>query len=151
MELRLTRRWFTDRATEGDLRLDDVHQCFTLEDRAPRAGEPKVPGRTAIPPGRYPVDWRWSPRFRRSLLGLREVPGFSGILIHAGNRSLDTEGCILVGLDRTDPTDDWIGQSGVALAALEATVCPRLQAGEAAAIEIVEGPELDQRSPQTEP
>lgn len=143
--LRLVRRWFTDAATEGELSLDGERVCWTLEDRALRDGEPKVAGRSAIPPGRYRVTWAWSPRFQRQTLRLHDVPGFEGILIHAGNRSKDTEGCILVGLTRTDPTDDWIGQSGVALAKLEAAVCPKLLAGEPAEIGIAEATEIDQR------
>ena len=73
--------------------------CDTLEPtwRDYAHGAYKVKGRSAIPEGRYAVVISFSPKMQKWLPILLGVPMFSGIRIHAGNTSNDTEGCILVG------------------------------------------------------
>jgi len=112
-ELFLRRLDATAARTIGELFIDGVRLCYTLED-AIREG-PKVPGQTAIPAGRYEVRVTYSPRFKTVLPLLVDVPGFEGIRFHAGNTAGDTEGCILVGLARDE---DRIVQSRLALGAL---------------------------------
>ncbi|MBR2291911.1 MAG: hypothetical protein IJ868_06330 [Prevotella sp.] len=80
--------------------------CDTLEPtwRDYEHGAYKVKGRSAIPEGRYAVVISWSPKFEAWLPILLGDEAFkkqwSGIRIHAGNTSEDTEGCILVGKNR---------------------------------------------------
>ena len=80
----------------------DTYFCDTLEPtwRDYQHGARKIPGTSAIPEGRYAVVISWSPRMQQWLPILLGVPMFTGIRIHAGNTSADTEGCILVGENR---------------------------------------------------
>ena len=104
--------------TISNLYVDGLWFCNVLErtDRGLLASMPeesikrlKVPGRTAIPAGRYRVELKIrSPRFSNSpayawckgyLPRLMDVPGFDGVLIHAGNKASDSRGCLLVGFN----------------------------------------------------
>lgn len=111
MELVLLRDQSTRKSTPGRLYLrqgeKDVFLGYTLEDIVRPAGE-KVPGATAIPAGSYRVRLTMSNRFKKVLPLLDSVPMFTGIRIHGGNTSEDTEGCILVG--RVRFSADKIGQ-----------------------------------------
>ena len=84
--------------TIGKLYIDGAYFCDTMEETV-RTGE-KIAGKTAIPAGTYKVKMTWSPRFKRYLPEILNVPNFSGVRIHAGNSALDTEGCILLGLNK---------------------------------------------------
>ncbi|MHA2047654.1 MAG: DUF5675 family protein [Candidatus Thorarchaeota archaeon] len=104
MELRLTRFSGGDEATLGLLRVDGKFFCYTLEDQF---NEPKVPGETRIPAGRYKIDLRteggmtqrYEKRFdfHAGMLWLRDIPNFQFVYIHTGNNDDHSEGCILVG------------------------------------------------------
>lgn len=100
MNMYLLRRIYTPTSTIGDLIIDFVTEtkvfCHTLEDVVRKSGSPKVPGKTAIPAGRYEVNVSWSPKFCRIMPILLDVPNFEGIRMHGGNTAADTAGCILV-------------------------------------------------------
>lgn len=114
------------KATIGKLYIDDVFECYTLEDvdRKLETGGTKEYGCTAIPRGQYNVVVTPSARFRRNLPLLLNVEGFEGVRIHPGNTSANTEGCILVG--ESVVNDDFIGQSQVAFGKLFTKICAAL-------------------------
>ena len=101
MRLILKRLYLKTDYTIGKLSMDGKYFCDTLEDQVrDLTKERKIPGRTAIPAGVYEIVVNVSPRFKRKLPRLLDVPGFDGILIHRGNTAEDTAGCILVGENR---------------------------------------------------
>lgn len=116
MELTLERKWRMNDYSIGRLYIDGEYVCNTLEDTDRNLNSTmgdveiynkKVPGKTAIPYGRYRITLdvispKYSKKAQYKKIGgklprLLDVPGFSGILIHIGNFPEDTEGCILVG------------------------------------------------------
>lgn len=118
MRLRIERIRFLPDCTIGKLYVDEKFQCYTLEDcyrqDERRIEDWKVPGATAIPTGEYSVEITPSQRFERDLPLIKDVPGFEGVRIHAGNSDKDTEGCILVG-KTWDGESGFIGSSRIAL------------------------------------
>ena len=118
MEIKLIRESFGDTFTEGKLLIDNVFECYTVEDTDRRMEDDltvKVNGKTAIPRGRYELVLSMSNRFKKVLPEILNVPGFAGIRIHSGNSSVDTEGCIILGSVNDKLDDDWVGGSKIAL------------------------------------
>ena len=90
--------------TIGKMSINDCYFCDTLEDTVRnlgKNGEGKVFGETAIPAGTYKVIYNWSERFKRLMPRILDVPFFDGILIHNGANPEHTQGCVLVGLNKT--------------------------------------------------
>jgi len=90
----------TDQGTLGAVFVEDARFSYSLE--LPDRDNQKTYSR--IPPGIYECVWRKSPRFGWTYY-IKDVPGRSWILCHAGNLAGDrkkglktnTYGCILLG------------------------------------------------------
>jgi hypothetical protein len=104
--------------------------AVAVEDLPRHPDAKKVWGRTAIPAGTYPLEFRFSPKLsgwfythddirlitkkeweakpkwerdayhQHELIYIREIPGFDLVMIHWGNTSLDTDACLVVGANR---------------------------------------------------
>ena len=119
MKLELIRKWKKQDYTIGELYIDGKFFSNTLED--PDRGltstmslteikSKKIKGDTAIPTGTYKITLDVvSPKYSNfskypyvkfyggKMPRLLNIPGYEGVLIHAGNTQKDTEGCLLVG------------------------------------------------------
>lgn len=98
MKVEVKRTFKGTEYTIGKLYIDGHYLCDTLEDTV-RNGV-KIAGKTAIPAGTYKVKKTMSPRFKKILPEILNVPGFTGVRIHAGNTAIDTDGCLLLGLNK---------------------------------------------------
>lgn len=107
MKLLLRRLYRKPTYTIGKLYIDDVYLCDTAEDvdrglysymNIGEISKIKVKDETAIPYGKYKVRLSMSPRFKKILPEIINVPGFTGVRIHSGNDpKTDSSGCILPG------------------------------------------------------
>lgn len=138
MKLLLQRDEHLPVCTIGKLYVDGVFECRTLEDTVREVdGAPvlrwKIPAKTAIPRGTYPVTITMSGRFKKMLPLLGTVPGFTGVRIHSGNTDADTEGCILVG---TSKLVNSIGGSRLAFSKLYEKMRAAIARGEQVSITV---------------
>ena len=135
MELILDRFTANQETTLGVLHVSDKTTCFTLEDEHRKI---KVAGETRIPAGRYRIllrteggmHARYTEKFgkrHRGMLWLQDVPDFTWVYIHIGNKESHTDGCILTGwgLDvkgewrTTNSTDSYFEVAEAVYAALD--------------------------------
>ena len=102
----LERKWKNETYTIGRLYANGEFVCNTIEDvdrklnqnmSATEIQRKKVAGETAIPTGTYAMKVTMSPKFKRELVEILNVPAFSGIRIHRGNTEKDSAGCLIVG------------------------------------------------------
>lgn len=107
MKLKLIRKYKCLNYTIGHLYINDKYFCDTLEDTVRQLDsiEDKIKHKTAISEGVYNVVVTMSPKFKRLLPLLLNVPFFTGIRIHGVNknaiaRNTHTSGCILVGFNK---------------------------------------------------
>ena len=109
--MRLTLMRIANRPTYciGKLYIDGEYFCDTIEDTdrglddimaESDIKQLKVYGETAIPTGIYPVTITYSPKYKKMMPLISNVKGYSGIRIHSGNTSKDTEGCLIVGKNK---------------------------------------------------
>lgn len=135
MKITVARFFYTDTFTISNVLVDGKKFCYALEDVARPIGAPKVFGATAIPTGVYKVVMGHSERFGRDMPRVLDVPGFEGILIHAGNTDKDTHGCILLGLT-WDGKSDFIGNSQKALGMFIPVITKALSDGQQVFVEV---------------
>lgn len=138
MKLYLERDVRTPTFTLGKLHVNGIRQFYTIEDKVRQINgvpveEWKVKGQTAIPTGVYRIVVNMSHRFKKMLPQLLDVPGFEGIRIHPGNTKDDTEGCILVGTQRTSTG---VANSRYACDVLQTEIERAIKRGEVVTIEI---------------
>lgn len=113
--LKVIRNRFTVLSTEGELFVEGVFECFTLEPRrSQQFGKP-----FCTPEGIYSYSVERSQHFGRDVICIKNVPGFTAIECHPGNFPKDTHGCTLVG--RSEGAD-FIGHSDAAFDALIAKI-----------------------------
>lgn len=95
-----------EQSTLSHLYMDDIFQCYALEDSI---GMEKKAGDTCIPPGYYELGLNrdagmnllYRPKMGKQHQGMVEIlgiPNFSHVFFHIGNRHGDTAGCPLLGM-----------------------------------------------------
>lgn len=141
MEITVQRFSSGNGSTIGILLLECLFQCFTIEDEH-RAK--KLKGETRIPAGRYSVKLRteggfhqrylqkFGADFHKGMLWITDVPDFDFILIHIGNDTDDTAGCLLVGntANNNRHGDGFVGDSTGAYKDLYQKVAKALMNGD---------------------
>lgn len=109
MQITIVRKEFTDTYTIGELYLNGVFFCYTMEDKDRGITEDdsitdikkvKIVKRTAIPYGDYRIMLSYSVKLKRFLPLILDVPGFRGIRIHKGSTEEWSSGCVLVGMEK---------------------------------------------------
>jgi Family of unknown function (DUF5675) len=131
MDYVLNRLWLTPESTCGEM-LVSGQTLFTLE----LPVKDGLPG-SAIPPGRYKIEFQPSPKFMESndpwvqryaqaMPHVTGIPNRSLIMVHWLNTPDETDGCIGVGLEH-EP--DFIGESRAAFEYFYGTIAPYVEAG----------------------
>ena len=92
MEITLIRTHTNGKAVNGTM-------TFMMRNRLYELEQFKLPtlenADFLIPEGTYPVERTWSPRFKKFLPEIQNVPDRSGIRIHRGTIPEHSQGCIL--------------------------------------------------------
>lgn len=80
--------------TISNVQVFNKHALYGLE---PPLKKYKANKPYAIPDGIYDLKYTWSHRLQKNTWQIMNVPGFEGVRIHAGNKPIDTKGCLLLG------------------------------------------------------
>lgn len=106
-KVKIRRTHSTDKVTIGELTYSDETtflKLATLE--LPWKNNQR--SISCIPKGTYKVTTTYSNRFKKNLWEVLNVPGRSGIRIHAANYASQLEGCIALGMYATDINNDGV-------------------------------------------
>lgn len=101
MKMVVERKWETPESICGELFVDGLRECYTLE--RPREGD-----HPCIPAGTYNILLTLSPHMHYITPELLDVPGRSAIRIHIANKASELLGCTAVGLTHSL---NWVGES----------------------------------------
>lgn len=112
MQILVKRLWETKLSVCGQMYVDGILQCYTLE---PARVNPVIDGHPCIPAGTYGVIFTLSPHLKYITPELVDVPGRTDIRIHIANYPNQVLGCTAVG--QTHKTD-FVGHSEDAFDAL---------------------------------
>jgi hypothetical protein len=99
--IELRREKKTEKSIMGTMLKDDIILCSTLENVS-----------KSIPAGTYKLEMTYSPKFKRNMPEILNVPNRIGVRIHIGNFPQDSDGCILVG-EKEEGTDDLVIKSKI--------------------------------------
>ncbi len=105
MRIKILRVAEGKQSTLSHLYIDDVFQCYLLEDKIRAV---KIPKQTAIPTGNYTLrlntwggmnaEYRQKfPKLHKGMIEINGLPNFSFVYIHIGNTHTHTAGCPLCG------------------------------------------------------
>jgi uncharacterized protein DUF5675 len=120
MKVVLTRTSYTGSATLGTLVVPGIEAAlYTVEDPW-LDNHPKT---SCIPTGDYacvPHGWeKHTPFEKKRVWEITHVPNRTAILFHSGNTTVDTLGCVLVGLSKSG---EKVWHSGRAIELMRATI-----------------------------
>lgn len=140
MELLVNRTTRTPNSTIGEFSVNGNFFSYCLEptDRGltsdmtlQQIAAIKVQNQTCIPTGTYQVTSYNSPKNKREVPLLEDVPGFAFVEIHVGNYPRDTDACLLLG---STESADFIGNSRDTIQKFYDLFFPALNNGEAISI-----------------
>lgn len=92
--------FFGDEASLGTCFVFDGPTKLFKSESLERGWRNNMQNVSCIPIGEYPLVLEWSPRFRKDLWEIKEVPGRSECKFHAANFWHQLNGCIALGNNR---------------------------------------------------